>query len=215
MDLPDRRHRGRGGVDPLAEVVLGSGLDVDDDVGARKRPLDGRLDRVRRRVALADTCRGGNADHDVGELPASRLPHPETPQLDVGPERRDRSPGRILGAGGGTVHQHVDVAAHQPGRREQYENRDEERRDRVSARIARAREEEPDEHGHRPRQVAGEMERVRCERGAAGAARDAPRDARPAGVDCDDDEDGDEDVPGDVNGRLRRSGEALDRAERR
>ena len=101
VDLAHGGNGGRGGVDALAQVALVAGLDVHDDVASGKRPLDRRLDRVRRRVPLPDPGRGRDADHDVGELPAARLPHPQPAQLDVG--RAPRSP-RALPPRPGSAH---------------------------------------------------------------------------------------------------------------
>ena len=57
-------------------------LDVDDDIRLRQRVLHGALDVVGGRVTLAHRRVGGDTDHDVRELAASGLPHPQAPQLD-------------------------------------------------------------------------------------------------------------------------------------
>ena len=75
----------------------------------------------------------------------------------------------------------------QPRRREQHEHADEERRDRVAVRVPGGGEAEADQHGDRACEVAAEVERVRGERGAAVAARGAPRDRHAARVDRDHD----------------------------
>ena len=54
-----------------------------------------------------------------------------------------------------------------------------ERSDRVGVRMSRTREDQADEHGDRPDQVAREVERVRLQRGTRVAAGRAPRDDRP------------------------------------
>ena len=52
-----------------------------------KRVVQRGLDPVRGRVALADRRARGDADHDVGEVLASRSPQPQPPELD----RRSRA----------------------------------------------------------------------------------------------------------------------------
>ena len=120
-------------------------------------------------MALADGRGRRDADHDVGELPPGRLPHPQPAQLDARAERGDRRAGGLLGVGGSAVHQHVDVPAHQPCRRDQHEHGDEERGERVAVRMTCPHDEQPDEDRDRPGQVAREVERVRGQRGAPGA----------------------------------------------
>ncbi len=67
-------------------------LDVDDDVRLRQRRLHGALDRVGRRMALADGGVVVDADHDVREDASRRLAHAQPPQLHRRLRRR-RSPG--------------------------------------------------------------------------------------------------------------------------
>ena len=170
MDLTHARDRRRRGVGALARVAPVGGLDVHDDVAARQRPLDRLLDRVGDRVRPR---RPG----EVGETPITtsancrpgRLPHPQPAELDARAERCDRHAGGLLGIGGSAVHQDVDVPAHQPCRRDQDEHGDEERGERVAVRMTCPHEQQPDEDRDRPGQVAREVERVRGERGAAGA----------------------------------------------
>ena len=50
-------------------------FDMDDDVCFRKRRLHGPLDRIRRRMALADGGVVGDTDDDVGEMAAGSLAH--------------------------------------------------------------------------------------------------------------------------------------------
>ena len=66
------------------------GLDVDDDVAPRQRALDRLLDRVGRRMPLADAGVRRDADDDVREVAPGRLAHPQPPQLDRRIQRRDR-----------------------------------------------------------------------------------------------------------------------------
>ena len=69
------------------------------------------------------------------------------------------------------------LRAHQPHRREQHEQRDEERRDRVGLRVAGAHEQQADEHGDRAGEVAPEVQRVRRRARRCGSARAARHDA--------------------------------------
>ena len=71
-----------------------------------------------------------------------------------GRESDDRLPRRLLRVRGDAVHEHVDVAPHQPHGRDEDERGDEERCDRVGARVARAHEQQADEHGDRAAEVA-------------------------------------------------------------
>ena len=150
---------------------------------------------VGRRVSLPDRLLERDADHDVGEVPARRLPHAQPPQLDGRLDRRDRAPRRRLLVGRNAVHQHVDVPAHQPHGGDEDERGDEQRRDRVRVVVAGAHEQQPDQHRDRAGEVAAEVERVRRERGAAVPARGARRRDRPRDVDHDHDADHGERVP--------------------
>ena len=91
------------------------------------------------------------------------------------------------------------------------------RGDRVAVRVAGARDEQADEHGAVPSEVAAEVERAR--RAARRCAYRRPpgtRSTSPADVDGHDDHDDDrERVPGDVDLALSRAGEPRDRAARR
>ena len=60
---------------------------MDDHVGARDRELDGLLDGVRGRVALADGRARRDADDDVGEVPPRRAPHAQAAQGHARAER--------------------------------------------------------------------------------------------------------------------------------
>ena len=86
---------------------------------------------------------------------------------------------RLLGVRRCAVHQHVDVAPHQPDGRAQHQRGDEQRRHRVARRPARrAAITRPDEHGERAGEVAAEVERVREERRAVEAPRGPQRRRR-------------------------------------
>ena len=90
MDLAHAAHAERRRVRPAraapASSSCGSTCTTTSLPGSA--PLHRRLDRVRRGVALADGGTRRDADHDVRELPARGVPHPQPPQLD----RRVRSP---------------------------------------------------------------------------------------------------------------------------
>ena len=141
VDLAHARDSERGGVCTVADgglVLLR--LDVDDDVTAGQRVVQCVLDAVGRGVTLADRCARGNRDHDVGELPRAGLAHAEAPERDRGLDSSDRRARRLLGGCRDAVHQHVDVALHQPRGGDQHERGDEERRGRVRAHVARTYE---------------------------------------------------------------------------
>ena len=111
----------------------------------------------------------------------------------------DRRTRGLLGVGRGVVHQHVDVAADQPCRRQEHERGDEERRDRVSLGEAGRRGDEAREDGERADEVAAEVERVREQRLAPVAPRRSQRDDRPAEVDRQHEPDDREHPPGRVD----------------
>ena len=77
VHLADARNVERRGVRALAHVGVGGAdrLDVDDDVGFRKRRLHRALDRVGRRVALTDRGAVVDTDDDVCEEAPRRLAH--------------------------------------------------------------------------------------------------------------------------------------------
>ena len=191
----------------ISHLLLVSGLDVHDDVAHRQRLPHGVLDVVRRRVTLPDRRSGGNADHDVGELSAARLPHAQPAQLDA-LDAVDRSASRVLDVVRHGVHQHVDVAPHETHGRRDHEQRDEERSNRVGLGVAGVGEQEPDEHGGRAGEVTPEVERVRLERSAVVPPGCAKREGRATRVDDDHDEQDRERPPGDLE--VGRIGEAED-----
>ena len=94
VHLANARDVERRGMRALAHVGVGGldRLDVDDDVRFRQRRLHRALDRVGRRVALADGGAVVDADDDVREHAPRRLPHAQPPQLHRRLARR-RSPG--------------------------------------------------------------------------------------------------------------------------
>ena len=122
---------------------------------------DGVLDRIRRGMPLPDRGARGHADDDVRELPVAGLPHPKPAQLDAG-SSRSIAARATASASSGTRSMSTSTLP---------------RISLIAARItstetksaaiasptgypARARS-EPDEHGHRAREVAREVERVR------------------------------------------------------
>ena len=176
----ERRHRRA-----LAERLLARlGLDVDDDVALRQRPLDGGLDRVGGRVALADGGSGGHADDDVHEVLPAGLAHPQPLQvhrrLDPG-DRRARGLGRVRRR---PVHQHVDVPPHQARRRRPARGRRRRARPRSRPsgsprpRAAARRARRPSRPG-RPRSGARSPGTRRCGTGAPRGARRARGWRRP------------------------------------
>ncbi len=139
---------------------------MDDDVRLRQRRLHGALDRVGRRVALADGSAVFDADHDVREHPPRRLSHAQSTQLHRRVKRVDRLARSFLRSGGSPVHQDVDVAPHQPGGGEEDEHGDEECGGGIRPGVAGTHEQQTDEHGDRAGEVAAEMKRVRSKCGA-------------------------------------------------
>ena len=110
------------------------------------------------------------------------------------------------------VHEHVDVAAHQPSRRDEDEYRDEEGRNRVGSVEADCDQDQACDQSERTGQVAREVERVRFERRAPVAAGGPKRDARTAGVDRDHGSEDDEGPPGGVDLGMVAAGEPVDSA---
>ena len=179
--------------------IAGFGLDVDHDVRVRQHALHRPLDRVRRRVSLADRGSGRNADHDVCEMPPRRLTHAQAAELHGRLHALDREPGGLVRSHRIAIHQHVHVLADEAGGRDENEHGDQQCGDRVAVGVAGAREEEANEHRRRAEQVAAEVERVRRERRAPVTPRAAPGHDRPADVDGDDQDDDGEGVPRGVD----------------
>ncbi len=138
-------------------------LDVDDDVAAGQHVVQRLLHPVGSRVALADGRARRHRDHDVRELAAARLPHPQTSQRHGGLDPCNRNPRRVLRIGRRTIHQHVDVSLHQSCCGEEHERGDEQRGCRVCARVSRTHEQQPEQHRAGAREVAAEMQCVRGE----------------------------------------------------
>ena len=81
--------------------------------------LPGRARSTAASTASAAACpcphrRGRDADHDVRELTAARLPHPQPAERDVW-QAGDRLPRRLLRPARRAIHEDVDVDADQPG----------------------------------------------------------------------------------------------------
>ena len=209
VDLADARNLERRGLHPLAQGRLRAGLrlDVDDDVGLGKRAAHGVLDLVGRGMALCDGGSRRDADHDVDEVPARRLPESQPAQADardVALDRLARGRGRLRR---GQVHQHVDVAAHQARRCDEHDHGDDERRDRVGVRISGTREREPDSTATDPTRSLAKWSALDCS--AALEYRLAARHETTARRDVDQDHDADDDerVPGRVDLRRARAGQ--------
>ena len=163
------------------------------------------LDAVGSLVSLAHGRARRDGDHDVRELPRPRLPHPDTANVDRRLDPRDRRERRLLGVSGRPIHEHVHVALHQTRRGSEDQNRDEERRSRIRARVTSAHEAEPDEHRGRPEQVTAEVKCARLQRGALVATRGTPGDQCPGDVDHDHDRDDHERVPGRLDAARSRA----------
>ncbi len=185
MHLPHARDAERRRQHSLPHSAAFGGLDVDDDVALGQRPVERGLDRVGSGVSLPHGCGRGDADDHVDEVPARRLAQAQASQLDRRVERGDRGPCCRGRACGGAVHEHVDVALHQPAGRDQDEGGHEERCNRVAAGVAGARREQAEQDGDGAGQVGGEVERVGLQRSAVVPAPDAQRDGGAGGVEGD------------------------------
>ena len=154
----------------------------------------------------------GDSDHDVREVAARRLAHPQAPQLDRRIDRNDGEPRGLLCVRRSTVHEDIRVAAHQAAGRDEDEGGDEERGHGISLRVAVPREQEPDEDGARAGEIAAEVERVRGESRAVVTPGGTGRGDRPRHVDSDHDHDDEQRPPRHVDsGRVTRH-KALNRA---
>ena len=171
------------------------------------RPLDG----VGRSMSLTHGSVGADADHHVGEVAARRLAHAQPPQLDGGLDAGDREARSLLGVGGRDIHQHVDVAPHEPNGDEEHDARDEEGGDRVGLSVAGTYEQQSDQYRSRAGEIAPEMQCVRRECGARIAAGGSRGGDRAADVDEDHYHDHEQRVPARVDLRMRTAGEARDR----
>jgi hypothetical protein len=168
VDLPHAAHGERRARDPLAQGARArEGLDVDDHVALGHGACDGALDGVGHGVALAERRVRAHSDDHVDEVAPGGLAHAHASNLHGGLRLGDRGAHRQLGLRRGAVHEHLDVAAHQPDGRRHHEPGHEERGQGVGLGVARARQHEADEHRARAEEVGGEVEGVRGERGAA------------------------------------------------
>ena len=120
-----------------------------------------------------------------------------------------RARGLLRGTRSG-VHQHANVASHQPPRREQHQPGDEQRGDRVGLGVAGPYEQEPDQHRDRADEIEREVQRVRAERGARVLVRRTVQRARTARVDQDHSAHDGQHVPARVRRRAV-PGETVDR----
>ena len=82
VHLAHARDAERGGLRAVADARRLLRLDVDDDVAPRQRALHRLLDAVRGSVPLPDRGARRDADHDVRELAAAGLAHPQALELD-------------------------------------------------------------------------------------------------------------------------------------
>jgi len=111
-------------------------------------------------MALTDTRTGRYGDHDVRELAAPGLAHPDAAKLDRRRHRVDGGDGGGFGLGRCAIHQDVDVGPDQARGREQHERTDEKRSNRVAVRVALVRKNEPEQDRRRACEIASEMEGV-------------------------------------------------------
>ncbi len=101
-----------------------------------------------------------------------------------------------MSSGGRHVHQGAHVFQHEPPGHREDQRRDEQSDDRVSALVARADEQHPDQHRDGADQVGAKVERVGAQRRAAVVAGGAKRRERADDVDRDRGADHGEHVPG-------------------
>ena len=146
-------HGGRRGVHALAQVALARRA---RRARRRRCPGSARSTASSTASAAAWPCptrgRRRDADHDVGELPARRpaasaagAARPSGTSAAIAARAASSAPAGARSISTSTFTR-ISRAA-----REQHEHGDEERRDRVAARIAGPREQQPDEHGDRAR----------------------------------------------------------------
>ena len=173
VDLAHARDAERRGLRAVADARRLLRLDVHDDVAARQRRSTASSTLSAAAWPWPTAAPGRDADHDVRELASAGLAHPQPLEVDDRADVGDRRARRRLGLDRHAVHEHVDVRPHQPRGGGEHEHRDEQRGDRVGVLVAGANEQQADEHGGRPEQVAEEMERVRLERRAVEASRAA------------------------------------------
>ena len=132
------------------------------------------LDAIGGGMTLSDAVRWRDADHDVGER-AGRAAwrSRKRTQLDRRLERHDRLSRGVLGVGRRAIHQHVDVAAHQPPGGDEHEHA--RRTGRRSSRPAGSRrgDTRPPSTASRADEVAAEVERVRARAPRSRSARGA------------------------------------------
>ena len=170
---------------PLAQHPLFlAGLDVDDSVRARQGALESLLDVIGDRVTLPDGRAREDADHDVDERLAARLPQPKAAELDERIERLDRGAGDLDRRVRRPIPSARPRSPDQPGRGEQDEHRDEQRGDRVAP-CGKPRSRRSARRGRRAcRRGRHEVERVREQRGARMATSRLQRRHRPGPVDA-------------------------------
>jgi hypothetical protein len=132
---------------------------------------------------------------------------------DLDRQRGQRVADRRGGLPRSAVHQHVDRPPRQPHRGDHHEHGDEQRGNRVAARVAGPHDDQADEHGDRSGQVRREVQRVGGQRGRLVAPRRPRAGDGPGGVDADDHDDHQQRPPGDI-GRAARAEQPAQRLER-
>ena len=216
VDLAHRHDTHRRGANALghASVFLARRLDVNHDIAAGKHALHRVLDVIGSRVPLTDDRAGRDTDHDIRERVARSLAQPQPAQGDRRLQRLDRRARRVDGVRRGAIHQHVDVAPHQPRGRKQHQRGDEECSQRVSRLPAGPHGDQPEQHRGGARQVAREMERVREQRGARVRPRRTQRYNRPSSIDREHDTYSRERPPRRAHIEVRPAGEPRRRKRR-
>ena len=160
-------------------------LDVDDDVAVGQRPVHRLLDRVGRRVALADrraraarrSRRPRTAVRRPGAFAAAAARFPASAPMAASAAACASEGTRSISTSMLTRISRPAATQHEPGH--------EQRRHRVRPVVAGARGDETEQHGRRAGEVAGEVERVRLQRRASVAAAGAEGDVGAGGVDHD------------------------------
>jgi len=158
---------------------------VDDRVHAGQRLLQHALHGVGRRVRLRQGGARGDRHHGVGEVAARRGAQPQPADLHLGLQRRQRPPGALDVGRGGPVEQDVRVAAHQGAGGGEHQHRDHDGGDRVGDGVPGVHQDQAHHHRDGARQVSGEVQGARRQRGAAVPAGRPPRRGGARGVEHD------------------------------
>src|SRR5450759_28314 len=91
-------------------------LNMNDDIAAGQRVLNGGLNEAGGLVTLDDRLSRRHGDDNISEVAPGRLTQAQPPELDIWFQGDDSSFGWFGGLRGGAVHQHVGVLRNQPPR---------------------------------------------------------------------------------------------------